>query len=71
MYRKKACTPYCFDIENERENFITNKSLIPGFKKLYDQYESEGIKPIDPERMGLLMIPPIQQILEQHPEWKP
>lgn len=40
-------------------------------KGLYERLEREGFRPIDSEAMGILMIPVVREILEQHPELKP
>lgn len=40
-------------------------------RKLYQRVLQKGLRPIDPEAMGLMLMPVIEEILEKNPELRP
>lgn len=47
------------------------EDYIAGLQPLYEELLDEGVRPIDPEAMGLMLITIIQEIQKEHPELKP
>lgn len=69
--RMKPVLERCFMLAYEKQKHKLHYTSYPEEDQLYKELEEKGVRPIDPEAMGLVMMPMIKEILDQHPELLP
>lgn len=66
----KRCFLRAYERMLERNPLMAaQENYIAELQPLYDKLQNEGIRPIDPEAMGLMLIFIIQEIQKEHPEF--